>query len=185
MNLLQLFFASFNINHFIRFLEELKQHEHDQSWFIWRVQTISLHNPRRQLSWCPILSHQAVHCIQNSMLVRIFQVKHLDCLMKRVTNIIWRLQSPFPNIVIFCFRSCPLYIVKDVSRLRLNNQVETLSWFFFVIMQKFWIYWSKLWHCLSLLFYQKQLMFMKHFHLKFMMIFAFPLYFKPTMQVQV
>lgn len=144
---------------------------------------ISLHNQRRQSKRCPILSRQKVRHIQSFVLVRIYQVKHLGCLLKRVTNIIWRLFTSL-NMLILYFRLNPSN-KSNAWRLRLNNRVETLSWFRFVIMQKFWICRSTLWRCLSWSFCQMWLMFMKHFHLKFMMIFAFPLYFKPTMQVQV
>lgn len=182
-DLFKLFFLSFNVDHFIRFLEELKQHEHDQFEFISRVQMISLRNQRRRSSWCHFLSRQKVRCIQSFELVRTYQVKHLDCLFKRVKGIIWRLLMLL-CMWIFCFRLRRLCI-KDAWRLRWNNQVWIVAWCLLFINQKQCICPKVIERLMWSLFCQTWSLFMKRFRLNIMLFLALTLYFKPTMQVQV
>lgn len=182
-DLFKLFFLSFNVDHFIRFLEELKQHEHDQFSIISRVQMISLRMKRRWFLWCHFLSRRTVRCIQMFVLVRTYQVKHLDCWFKRVQGIIWRFRL-FMCMLLFCFRLCRLH-KQDDQPLRWNNQVWIFAWCLLFINQKQCICPKVIEHLMWSLFCQMWSLFMKRFRLNIMLSLVFPLYFKPTMQVQV
>ena len=146
---------------------------------------ISLHNQRRQSSWCRILSRQAVHYIQNFGLVKIYQVKHLDCLIQRVKGIIWRLQWFVHHKLIFYFNSRRLCMFKDVLRLRWNNQVWILSWSGLIKKQKQCICPIMFERFSWLLICQMWLLFKTRFRLNIMLILVTLEYFKQATQVQV